>query len=128
MERVVAALWPYLPAFRAIAETEHLPTAAQRLHVVPSALWCSLRLVEEALGEQLFTRARGRLKLNARGLTLLEAVRASEAAVACGAARATGTRFDGELRIGTLGVLTNHVVLPELLELAAQHPALIPVL
>ena len=26
-------LWPYLPAFRAVAETEHLPSAAERLHV-----------------------------------------------------------------------------------------------
>jgi DNA-binding transcriptional LysR family regulator len=135
MERaaLVSRIWPWLPAFRAIAESEHLPTAARRLHVVPSALSRTLRLLEEALGERLFTRAGRRLALNARGRALLEAVRAGEEAVARGAARAVAAEggapsFAGELRVGTLGVLTNHVVLPELLALVEAHPALVPIL
>jgi DNA-binding transcriptional LysR family regulator len=129
---LVPRIWPWLPAFRAIAESEHLPTAARRLHVVPSALSRTLGLLEEALGERLFTRTGRRLALNARGRALLEAVRAGEEAIARGAAHATAVEgeavFAGELRVGTLGVLTNHVVLPELLALVDAHPQLVPIL
>ena len=33
----IQRLWNWLPAFRAVAETEHLPTAAQRIGVSASA-------------------------------------------------------------------------------------------
>ena len=31
--RAIAQIWNWLPGFRAVAETEHLPSAAERLHV-----------------------------------------------------------------------------------------------
>lgn len=122
------ACWPYLPAFRAVAESEHLSAAAARLHVVPSAVSRSLRLLEEAVGEQLFTRAGGRLVLNPRGRALLEALRQGMNAIQRGAAHAAGRAFEGDYRVATLGVLTNHVVLPELLLLTHAHPAVVPVM
>lgn len=128
MSTRIADLWPYLPAFRAIAETEHLPRAAAQLHVVPSALSRSLRLLEEAVGAPLFSRAGGRLKLNQRGRALLEGLRQGMRAVERGVRSARGEAFSGELRVGTLGLLTHHVVLPELLALAEAHPQVVPVM
>lgn len=129
MERanLVNVIWPYLPAFRAVAETEHLPTAAKMLHVVPSALSRSVRLLEEALGEQLFARQGRRLVLNARGRALLEAARQSTRDIERGLSSA-GEDHEGEFRIGTIGVLTNHIVLPVLLELLKSHPKVVPTL
>lgn len=121
-------LWPYLPAFRAIAETEHLSAAAAQLHVVPSALSRSLRLLENAIGMRLFSRAAGRLRLNQHGRALLDALRQGMHAIERGAFQAADRTLEGEYRVGTLGVLTNHVVLPVLLELTRKNPRLQPVM
>ncbi len=60
MERLrrVASFWNWLPAFRAVAETEHLPTAAEALFVSPSALSRAIRLLEKDVGQPLFRRTR----------------------------------------------------------------------
>lgn len=71
----ITELWSWLPAFRVVAETEHLPSAAKAMHVSPSALSRSVSLLEAAIGERLFTRVGRRLRLNARGEVVLEAVR-----------------------------------------------------
>lgn len=73
--RLVAQLWDWLPAFRAVAETEHLPTAALAMRVAPSALSRAVGLLEDAVGHLLFERTGRRLVLNDRGALLLEAVR-----------------------------------------------------
>lgn len=119
-------VWAYLPAFRAVAETEHLPTAAAQLHVVPSALSRSVRLLEEALGAEVFARRGRRLSLNARGRALLEALKQSTLALERGLSVAGGKAFEGSLNVGTIGVLTNHVVLPVLLDFVAEHPKVVP--
>jgi DNA-binding transcriptional LysR family regulator len=77
MERAyeIAGLWTWLPAFRAVAETQHLPTAARFMHVTPSALSRSVKQLEEAVGTPLFARGGRRIQLNAAGERLLAAVR-----------------------------------------------------
>jgi DNA-binding transcriptional LysR family regulator len=77
MERAyeIAGLWTWLPAFRAVAETQHLPTAAGFMHVTPSALSRSVKQLEEAVGTPLFARGGRRIRLNAAGERLLAAVR-----------------------------------------------------
>ncbi|MEZ4365186.1 MAG: LysR family transcriptional regulator [Kofleriaceae bacterium] len=77
IERVrrLRALWDYLPAFRAVAEAEHLPTAAAALAVTPPALSRAIRLLEADLGEPLFERRGRQLVLNPRGQALLAALR-----------------------------------------------------
>lgn len=122
----VNSIWSYLPAFRAVAETEHLPSAARELHVVPSALSRSVRLLEEALGSELFVRRGRRLFLNARGRALLDALRQGMTAFERAIARSSGEAFEGELKIGAIGVLTNHVVLPVLLALLDTEPRIVP--
>lgn len=71
----LAGLWSWLPAFRAVAETEHLPTAAMAMHVSASALSRSVTLLEQAVGHSLFTRTGRRIRLNPAGLALLAGVR-----------------------------------------------------
>ncbi len=69
--------WNWLPAFRAVAETEHVRTAAERLRVSPSALSRSIGLLEESLGEQLFDREGRGIRLNRAGQEFLESLRAA---------------------------------------------------
>jgi len=68
-------LWSWLPAFRTVAETEHLPTAAQILELSASALSRSVKQLEDCLGQPLFTREGRRMQLNRAGEQLLIAVR-----------------------------------------------------
>ena len=42
-------LWSWLPAFRFVAETEHLPTASDLLYTSPSALSRTVKQLEGAL-------------------------------------------------------------------------------
>jgi DNA-binding transcriptional LysR family regulator len=71
----IASLWSWLPAFRAVAETEHLPRAASLLGTSPPALSRTLKLLEKSIGAVLFDKAGTRLVLNARGRRLLVHVR-----------------------------------------------------
>lgn len=73
----VGEYWNWLPAFRAVAETSSLRVAADRLHVAPSAISRTVRLLEESLGHALFERSAGTLVLNAAGHRLLEGVRSA---------------------------------------------------
>ena len=119
-------LWPWLPVFRAVAESEHLPTAAARLHLTTPALSRTVRLVEETLGQPLFDRVGRRLVLNAAGRVLLGQVRAAMREVNDGLAAITTAPFAGPLRVSALGVLTNDVVLPILMDLKTSWPDLEP--
>lgn len=71
----LAGLWNWLPAFRAVAETEHLPSAARAMRLSASALSRSVSQLEATLDQQLFVRTRRRMQLNPAGLQLLTAVR-----------------------------------------------------
>ena len=77
MERLkrVASVWSWLPAFRAVAETQHLPTASAELDVSASALSRTIRLLESDIGRTLFERQGRRIVLNEAGERLLVAVR-----------------------------------------------------
>lgn len=128
-EQLLTRLWPWLPTFRVIAETEHLGRAAAQLHVVPSAVSRTLALLEETLGAQVFDRVGRRIRLNERGRGLLMATHhATEALERAVSTPTPQAPFQGLLRLGTLGVLTNEVVLPVVLELCREHPNLAPAL
>src|SRR5215208_4314626 len=71
----IRSVWAWLPAFRAVAETEHLPSAALELGVVPSSLSRAIKLLEDELGVVLFDRSGKALVLNDAGRALLSAVR-----------------------------------------------------
>jgi len=77
MERIVRLnqIWSWLPAFRAVAETEHVHEAALSLHVTPSTLSRAIHLLEEDLGCALFRRVGRSLELTDDGRELLHAMR-----------------------------------------------------
>ncbi|MBK7579519.1 MAG: LysR family transcriptional regulator [Myxococcales bacterium] len=119
-------IWPWIPAFRVVAETEHLPTAASRLHVSASALSRSVKLVEETLGEELFVRGSRRITLNAAGQRLLAAIRRSMTSLEHAMHGVLARDFSGDYRVASLGVLTDYFVLPALLELESEKPGVVP--
>lgn len=125
-EKKLAHIWPWIPVFRVVAETQHLPTAAARLHVSPSAISRTVRLVEDTLGEELFVRTSRRIVLNAAGERLLEAVRRAMTNLERSMQEVLEREFTGNYHVSSLGVLTDHFVLPVLLEQRAARPAVIP--
>ena len=92
-------VWTWLPAFRAVAEVQHVQGAARILHVTPSSLSRAIRLLEDRIGKRLFDRVGRNVRLNHDGEELLAAVRAGMRVVDDGLARVTGTVFAGELRV-----------------------------
>jgi DNA-binding transcriptional LysR family regulator len=130
MERLrdIARFWNWLPAFRAIGETSHLPSAASSLHLSPSALSRSLQQLEESLGRKLFDRVNRRLELTREGEQFLASLRDAMRIVHEATLAVQDRRLRGELHVASAGVATSAWVLPALLELHEQYPELLPVL
>lgn len=122
--RRVRQLWNWLPAFRAVAETEHLPTAAEKLHVSPSALSRAVKLLEEDLGVDLFARRGRQLVLTDEGARFLARVRVAMQTMHEGLEDLTADPMDGVLRVSSGGMATLPYVLPTVLGLQRAHPQL----
>ena len=123
--RRVHRLWNWLPAFRAVAETEHLPTASEMLGVSPSALSRSIKLIEDDLGRDLFEREGRNLRLNESGRAFLEAVRDAMRRVHDGIGAVDETSIWGAVRVGAAGLL-HAVHLPGLVaSLRRNHPGVV---
>jgi DNA-binding transcriptional LysR family regulator len=125
--RRISRVWDWLVAFRAVGETEHLPTASEELDVSASALSRSIRLLEEDVGQPLFDRVGRSLVLNAAGKKLLVAVRASmtlvdEALLALGPGQ-----FVGPVHVSVPGAFAPFFVLPASARLAERYPDLVVV-
>lgn len=128
MERLrrVSSLWSWLPAFRAVAETQHLPTASSQLFVSASALSRTIRLLEDDVGKRLFLRNGRRIELNESGQRLLTAVRNAMRLIHEGLMAIEGTELAGPVYVSTASLVTTAYVLPGLRELRKQHPELVP--
>lgn len=79
--RRLRGFWNYLPAFRVVAETQHLPTAARTLALSPPALSRTIRLLEDALGAPLFERRSRALHLTPFGRALRDGLRPAMRAI-----------------------------------------------
>ena len=130
MERLrrVASFWNWLPAFRAVAETEHLPTAAEALFVSPSALSRAIRLLEKDVGQPLFRRTGRRIELNDAGKCFLDAVRDGMRMVHAGLEHLRSAGLDGRALVASAGLVTTAYVVPALTALRRSHPKLIPMI
>ncbi|MCR9245926.1 MAG: LysR family transcriptional regulator [bacterium] len=124
--RVIAPLWGYLPAFRVVAECEHLPTAARMLDVTTSTLSRSIASLERALGRELFERSGRSLRLGKHGHILLETVRDSMRWLDDCVGRLQGEGHRGPFRVASGGAGTTAIVAPRLAELRQRHPDLVP--
>lgn len=119
-------LWSWLPAFRVVAQTEHLPTASERLNVSASALSRTIRLLEEEIGRPLFDRIGRRLVLNGDGALLLDGIRDAMRRVDDALDEIHEATYRGPVRISAPGAFTALVVLPAVRALQAEHPDLVP--
>lgn len=124
--RRINQLWNWLPAFRAVAETEHLPSASALLGVSPSALSRTIKLVEEDVGRPLFDREGRQLRLNANGRAFLRSVRDAMRRVHDGLAEIAGDSLSGRVRVAVAGA-TQLLFVPRIVELLVErHPDLEP--
>ena len=103
--------------FVVLAETEHLTDAAATLGTSQPTLSRALRRVEDAFGARLFEREHRGLRLNPYGRVVLEAARASTAAVdtACQRIDALLDPDAGTVRLAFLHSVATGVV-PDLLK------------
>lgn len=119
-------LWNWLPAFRAVGETEHLPTAAKALHVSPSALSRSVRLLEQRLGCALFERRARSLLLTPKGRQFLGALRTVMRQLDDAVEDLGQREPHGLLRIASVTAVLVDVVAPAVRWLGQRHPGLQP--
>ncbi len=121
--RRLSDFWNWLPAYRAVAETEHVRTAAEKLRISPSALSRSIGLLEESVGTQLFDREGRGIRLNPAGRTFLDSLRAAMRLVDEGLKSVESSEFIGSVHIAVPDELT----LPlwaGLAKLGKDHPQL----
>lgn len=125
MERLrrISEFWNWLPAFRAVAETQHVRTAADQLRVSPSALSRSIGLLEESLGCELFDREGRGIKLNANGHAFLNALRAAMRLVDDGLRAIESTAFVGTVHVAAPDEIT-FALWRGVQILQAEHPDL----
>jgi len=128
MERLrrVNQLWSWLPAFRAVGETQHLPTAAAQLRVTAPALSRAVRLLEQNVGQPLFRRTGRRIELNDAGEKLLAAVRHAMRLVHEGVLLVRSEQLEGPVYVCSSGAITTAHVIPALEDLQKAHPELVP--
>ncbi len=119
-------IWNWLPAFRAVAEAEHLPTASREVHLSPSALSRAVRLLEDDLGVELFVREGRQLELTEAGRRLLTASRASMRAVESALDQILTSEGTGEVHIAAPGPYCSVFVLPALRRLREPYPEIVP--
>ncbi|NJK30921.1 MAG: LysR family transcriptional regulator [Deltaproteobacteria bacterium] len=124
--RRIANLWNWLPAFRVVAETQHLPTASRALAVSSSALSRTIRLLEDDLGTALFHRVGRGLELNPAGERLLAAVRDAMRMVHEATLELDQAQYRGPIYVASAGAVTETYVLPALIELRRRHEGLVP--
>ena len=117
-------IWSWLPAFRAVAEVEHVQRAAKNLRITPSSLSRAIGLLETHLGCLVFDRVGRNVKLNPAGEELLAAVRDGMRRIDDGIARATGTLATGELVIASEGDALLAFASRAALRLWKENPAL----
>lgn len=125
LSRRTAQIWNWLPAFRAVAEVEHLPTASREVNLSPSALSRSVRLLEEDLGVELFAREGRQLELTTAGKRLLGATRSAMRAVESALDQILSSESEGAVHVAAPGPYTSLFVLPALRKLRESYPEIV---
>jgi DNA-binding transcriptional LysR family regulator len=103
----------HLQHFLAVAEEQNFTRAAQRVHIVQSALSTSIRALEEELRARLFVRSARQVRLTPAGRAFLDTARETLRVIDAG--RETVADIEG-LRAGSLSLGTVHS-LPAFLDL-----------
>ncbi|MAT05396.1 MAG: LysR family transcriptional regulator, partial [Acidimicrobiaceae bacterium] len=108
----------------AVAETSNFTRAAERCHVVQSALSHQVKRLELELGVQLFARTSRRVRLTPAGEAFLPAARQclESADLAAASAAATLGEIRGRLNVGVIPTVAAVDVPEALSELRRRHP------
>jgi DNA-binding transcriptional LysR family regulator len=120
----VMSVWNWLPAFRAVAEVQQIHAAAKRLHVSPSALSRTVRLLEDAVGQPLFDRVGRSLRLNASGEELLHFVRDAVRGIDDGLSAMAQARLKGSVYLSSPLELASSWIGPAVKDVAQRFPGL----
>src|SRR5271165_5199043 len=103
--RLLFTIWNWLPAFQAVAEAEHLPTASARLRLTPSALSRTITMLEDRVGRKLFARQGRALALNAHGRRLLSGMTSATSSLSAGLAALASGELEGPVYACACGPL-----------------------
>ena len=125
LSRRVNQVWNWLPAFRAVAEVEHLPTASRETNLSPSALSRSVRLLEDDVGVELFAREGRQLELTTAGRRLLAATRSAMRTIESALDQILSSENAGAVHVAAPGPYCSLFVLPALRRLRDDYPGLI---
>ncbi len=125
-QRLLLTVWNWLPAFQAVAETEHLPTASSRLRLTPSALSRTVSTLEDHLGRPLFARVGRTLALNAHGRRLLSGMTSAHAALSASLEALSSGEARGPLYACACGPLAQAVLVPAIQDLQQHSAKVIP--
>lgn len=124
--RRLATFWNWLPAFRAVAESQHLPTAALALGISAPALSRAIHLLEAHLGRPLFDRIGRRVVLNARGAAFLDHLRDAMRLVDDAYEAVRTPELAGPLAVSAPSAFVPIFVLPAIERLRERNPELVP--
>ena len=118
--------WDLYRSFLAVLEQGSLSAAARALGLTQPTLGRHVEALEDALGQQLFTRSQQGLTPNEAALALkpFASVLAATSAALVRAAADTRGRVSGTVRISASEVIGIEVLPPILAELQAQYPEL----
>lgn len=112
-----------LLCFEAAAWTENFAQAASDLNMSQSALSRQIQILETYVQQQLFTRAKQRVKLTAAGKTLrAELSRQLETLEATLLHIRSHDSQEGALNIGTYPTFGSRWLMPKIIALSQQHP------
>jgi LysR family glycine cleavage system transcriptional activator len=115
-----------LPAFRTVARLQNLRAAADELHLTHSAISQQIQQLEAQIGLQLFDRVGRRLRINAAGRALQQAVEAALQQLDDGLRAATRVATDPgtQIRLTLTPSFAQRWLLPRMTRWRAQHPDL----
>ncbi|MEN3929752.1 LysR family transcriptional regulator [Microvirga sp. W0021] len=112
-----------LKYFRAVAQTEHISKAAQKLHIAQPALSKAITMMEEELGTPLFIRTGRRIRINEYGLEFLKYAEAAISAFENGrnALNRMGQKISPKIRLQT-NIINDHYLIGLMKSFKEKHP------
>jgi LysR family glycine cleavage system transcriptional activator len=113
-----------IEAFMQVARLGSIKAAAEELALSSPALSRRIQALERFLGQPLFDRAPGAVRLNAHGEKLLEAIAPHLNGLSNAVEAVTTEGLVLRLRLGVLPLFASQQIFPHLGELRALHPEL----
>ena len=118
--------WNDLRTLAALARQGSYAGAARELGVAETTVERRLRRLEQRLGTALLDRAANRVTLTAQGAEMATRADAAETLIDAAVDRVRGqdARATGTVRLSTVPILANYLLIPRLADLASAHPGL----